>query len=91
MRPMVVSNLMGLRFRHGLLVWLALCAAGTCARGQGKLTLVAAGAAAPAAKKTRTVKAGSAQAKAAEHPMVVEAQRLFDAEIQSVIDLSGQE
>ena len=33
---MVVSNLMGLRFRHGLLVWLALCAAGTCARGQGK-------------------------------------------------------
>ena len=61
------------------------------AHGQGKLTLVAGAAAAPVAKKTRTVKAGSAQAKAAEHPMVVEAQRLFDAEIQSVIDLSGQE
>jgi DNA polymerase-3 subunit gamma/tau len=60
-------------------------------RGLGlmKLTLLP-GAAAPAAeKKPRTVRAGagSAKARALEHPMVQQAQRLFGAEIQSVIDL----
>ena len=49
------------------------------------------GVAAPTAtvKKQRTARTGSAQAKAMEHPMVQQAQKLFDAEIQSVIDLSG--
>ncbi len=47
------------------------------------------GAAKPAAeKKARVARAGSAQAKAMEHPMVQEAQKLFGAEIQTVIDLS---
>ncbi len=61
-------------------------------RGVARLTLLA-GAAAVGAKKPRAKSgaAGSAQAKAAEHPMVMEAQRLFDAEIQTVIDLSGQD
>ena len=62
------------------------------ARQVPRLALLAGAArAATGAKKPRIAKAGSAQAKAAEHPMVVEAQRLFDAEIQTVIDLSGQE
>ena len=39
-------------------------------------------------KKPRAAKAGSAKAKAMEHPMVQEAQRLFGGEIQTVIDLS---
>ena len=64
-------------------------------RGEGihKVTLLpgASQAAAAAAKKPRAAKAGSAQAKAMEHPMVREAQRLFDAEIQTVIDLSDGE
>jgi len=58
-------------------------------RGAGilKLTLLP-GAAAPAAvKKARPARSGSAQAKALEHPMVQQAQRLFGAEIQTVIDL----
>jgi DNA polymerase-3 subunit gamma/tau len=58
-------------------------------RGAGilKLTLLP-GAAEPAAtKKARPARAGSAQAKALEHPMVQQAQKLFDAEIQTVIDL----
>ncbi len=38
-------------------------------------------------KKKRPARAGSAQAKASEHPIVQEAQRLFNAEIRSVIDL----
>ncbi len=59
-------------------------------RGVARLTLLA-GAAAGGAKKPRVARSGSAQAKAAEHPMVMEAQRLFDAEIQTVIDLSGQD
>jgi DNA polymerase-3 subunit gamma/tau len=47
------------------------------------------GAARPAAqKKPKVARAGSAQAKAQEHPMVQEAQKLFGAEIQTVIDLS---
>ncbi len=43
---------------------------------------------AAAAKKPRTARSGSAQAKALEHPIVLEAQRLFNAEIRNVIDLT---
>ncbi len=42
-------------------------------------------------KKPRTVRSGSAQAKAREHPIVQQAQKLFNAEIQTVIDLSGSD
>jgi DNA polymerase-3 subunit gamma/tau len=61
--------------------------------GAGTLKLVLLpGIAKPAAeKKPRTAKSGSAQAKAEGHPMVQAAQRLFDAEIQTVIDLSEAE
>jgi DNA polymerase-3 subunit gamma/tau len=38
-------------------------------------------------KKPKAVKTGSAQAMAMEHPIVQRAQTLFNAEIQSVIDL----
>ena len=38
-------------------------------------------------KKPRAAKTGSAQARALEHPMVQQAKKLFQAEIQSVIDL----
>jgi DNA polymerase-3 subunit gamma/tau len=38
-------------------------------------------------KKPRAAKTGSAQAKAMEHPVVQQAQRLFNAEIRNVIDL----
>jgi DNA polymerase-3 subunit gamma/tau len=62
------------------------------ALGVMKLTLVAGAAAATAAaKKPKVAKAGSAQARALEHPLVQQAQRLFDAEIQTVIDLSGRD
>ncbi len=47
--------------------------------------------AASAAKKPRAVASGSAQAKALEHPIVQEAQRLFRAEIRNVIDLSSSD
>jgi DNA polymerase III subunit gamma/tau len=62
-------------------------------RGAGglKLVLLAGAKKAAAAKKPKTARSGSAQAKAMEHPMVREAQRLFEAEIQTVIDLSGQD
>lgn len=43
---------------------------------------------AAAAKKPRAARSGSAQAKALEHPVVLEAQRLFNAEIRNVIDLT---
>ncbi len=59
-----------------------------------KLTLIPRASTAPVTtKKPRTPKAatGSAQARALEHPMVQQAQRLFDAEIQTVIDLSGKD
>ena len=58
--------------------------------GISKLTLLP-GASIPKAvqKKPRTVRTGSAQAKALEHPIVQQAQKLFNAEIQTVIDLSG--
>ena len=51
-----------------------------------KLTLLPAAAAA-VAKKSRPARTGSVQAKALEHPMVQQAQKLFAAEIQTVIDL----
>jgi len=44
-----------------------------------------------AAKKPRAAKSGSAQAKAMQHPLVQQAQKLFEAEIQTVIDLSGND
>jgi DNA polymerase-3 subunit gamma/tau len=46
---------------------------------------------AAAAKKPRAAKAGSVQAMAMEHPIVQRAQTLFNAEIQSVIDLRENE
>jgi DNA polymerase-3 subunit gamma/tau len=52
-----------------------------------KLTLLPAVAAPAAAKKPRPARTGSIQAKALEHPMVQQAQKLFSAEVQSVIDL----
>jgi DNA polymerase-3 subunit gamma/tau len=62
------------------------------ATGILKLSLLP-GTAAPAsaAKKTRPARSGSAQAKAMEHPMVQHAQKLFNAEIQTVIDLRGDD
>jgi DNA polymerase-3 subunit gamma/tau len=38
-------------------------------------------------KAPKPARTGSAQAKALEHPMVQQAQKLFNAEIQTVIDL----
>ncbi|HEV2645419.1 MAG TPA: DNA polymerase III subunit gamma/tau [Acidobacteriaceae bacterium] len=52
-----------------------------------KLTLLPGAPAPAAAKKARPARSGSAQAKAMEHPMVQQAQKLFNAEIQTVIDL----
>ena len=55
--------------------------------GIHKLTLLP-GAARPAtAKKPRPVRDGSVHSRALEHPMVQQAQKLFDAEVQTVIDL----
>jgi DNA polymerase-3 subunit gamma/tau len=55
--------------------------------GIHKLTLLP-GAARPAvAKKPRPARDGSAHSRALEHPMVQQAQELFDAEVQTVIDL----
>ncbi len=47
-----------------------------------------AAAAKSATKKPRAAASGSAQARAMEHPIVQEAQRLFNAEIRNVIDLT---
>jgi DNA polymerase-3 subunit gamma/tau len=56
--------------------------------GAGALKLVLLpGAKTTTAKKPKAVKAGSVQAIAMEHPVVQRAQTLFNAEIQSVIDL----
>jgi DNA polymerase-3 subunit gamma/tau len=55
--------------------------------GALKLVLLPAAAIAAAPKKPRAAKSGSAQAKAMEHPVVQQAQKLFDAEIRNVIDL----
>jgi DNA polymerase-3 subunit gamma/tau len=51
-----------------------------------KLTLLPAVATA-VAKKSRPARTGSVQARALEHPMVQQAQKLFHAELQTVIDL----
>ena len=55
--------------------------------GVVKMTLIPGSAAAAAAKKPKPARTGSVQAKALEHPMVQQAQKLFQAEIQTVIDL----
>jgi DNA polymerase III subunit gamma/tau len=52
-----------------------------------KVTLLPGAASPAAAKKPRAARTGSVHAKALEHPMVQQAQKLFDAEIQTVIDL----
>jgi DNA polymerase-3 subunit gamma/tau len=52
-----------------------------------KLVLLPGAATAAAAKKPRAAKSGSVQARAMEHPVVQQAQKLFDAEIRNVIDL----
>jgi DNA polymerase-3 subunit gamma/tau len=52
-----------------------------------KLVLLPGVAAAAATKKPRAAKTGSVQAKALEHPVVQQAQKLFNAEIRNVIDL----
>ena len=52
-----------------------------------KLVLLPGVKTAASAKKPKAVKAGSVQAIALEHPIVQRAQTLFNAEIQSVIDL----
>jgi DNA polymerase-3 subunit gamma/tau len=57
-------------------------------RDAGILKLTLLPAAAPAvAKKPRPARTGSIQAKALEHPMVQQAQKLFSADLQTVIDL----
>jgi DNA polymerase III subunit gamma/tau len=56
--------------------------------GAGSLKLVLLpGTATAVEKKQRAPKTGSVQAKALEHPIVQQAQRLFEAEIRTVIDL----
>jgi len=61
------------------------------AAGVMKLVLLG-GAPKPAAeKKPKVSRPGSAQAKALDHPMVQQAMKLFDAEIQSVNDLSERD
>jgi len=55
--------------------------------GALKLVLLPGTAAAAEKKKPRAARSGSAQAKALEHPVVQQAQRLFQAEIRTVIDL----
>jgi DNA polymerase-3 subunit gamma/tau len=55
--------------------------------GIAKLTLLSGASAPVAEKKPRPARTGSAQQKALEHPMVQQAQKLFQAEIQTVIDL----
>jgi DNA polymerase-3 subunit gamma/tau len=46
---------------------------------------------AAAEKKPKPARSGSVHAKALEHPMVQAAQKLFDAEIQTVIDLREED
>ena len=55
--------------------------------GALKLLLLPGAANSAAAKKPRAARSGSVQAKAMEHPIVQQAQKLFDAEIRNVIDL----
>ncbi len=70
------------------LIKAALRDAGT---GGLKLVLLPGVRTAAAAKKPKAVKTGSVQARALEHPIVQRAQTLFNAEIQSVIDLRDNE
>jgi DNA polymerase-3 subunit gamma/tau len=55
--------------------------------GLHKLTLLPGAARPVAAKKPRPARDGSVHSRALEHPMVQQAQKLFDAEVQTVIDL----
>jgi DNA polymerase-3 subunit gamma/tau len=55
--------------------------------GALKLVLLPGTARSTEKKKPRAAKSGSAQAKALEHPVVQQAQRLFHAEVRTVIDL----
>ena len=55
--------------------------------GALKLVLLPGTATSTEKKKPRAAKSGSAQAKALEHPVVQQAQRLFHAEVRTVIDL----
>nr|WP_313900671.1 DNA polymerase III subunit gamma/tau [Edaphobacter flagellatus] len=58
----------------------------TAGAGALKLSLLP-GAANAVAKKPKVARTGSAQAKALDHPVVQQAQKLFNAEIRNVIDL----
>ncbi|HEX2918458.1 MAG TPA: DNA polymerase III subunit gamma/tau [Edaphobacter sp.] len=78
MLPMVVNP------EAEKIVRAALRGAGS---GQLKLVLLPGSGSSAVAKKPRAAKSGSAQAKAMEHPVVQQAQRLFNAEIRNVIDL----
>jgi DNA polymerase-3 subunit gamma/tau len=55
--------------------------------GIHKLTLQPGAAKPAAAKKPRPAREGTVHSRALEHPMVQQAQKLFDAEVQTVIDL----
>jgi DNA polymerase-3 subunit gamma/tau len=55
--------------------------------GIHKLTLLPGAARPVTAKKPRPARDGSVHSRALEHPMVQQAQKLFDAEVQTVIDL----
>jgi DNA polymerase-3 subunit gamma/tau len=52
-----------------------------------KLVLLPGAEAVSAVKKVRVARVGTAEARAKEHPVVQQAQRLFNAEIRNVIDL----
>jgi DNA polymerase-3 subunit gamma/tau len=78
MLPMVINP------EADKIVRAALRSAGS---GQLKLVLLPGSGSSSASKKPRPAKSGSVQAKALEHPVVQEAQRLFNAEIRNVIDL----
>ena len=55
--------------------------------GFSRLTLLPGAASDSGSKKPKAAREGSVQAKALEHPMVQQAQKLFNAEVQTVIDL----
>ncbi|HTH52912.1 MAG TPA: DNA polymerase III subunit gamma/tau [Edaphobacter sp.] len=55
--------------------------------GHLKLVLLSGTANTSAAKKPKVAKTGSAQARALDHPVVQQAQKLFNAEVRNVIDL----
>jgi DNA polymerase-3 subunit gamma/tau len=78
MLPMVINP------EADKIVRAALRSAGASAL---KLILLPGVANTSAAKKSRPARTGSVQAKAMEHPVVQQAQRLFNAEIRNVIDL----